>query len=257
MKIVVCLKPVPDTSVTPRIDAQTKRLIREAAQTVINPFDEFALEAALRLRDADAAHTVTILALAPAGAKETLRKALAIGADNAVHVCDDAFAGADGSATAQILAAALSMIGFDLVLCGTQSADGGGGYLPSMLAEYLDVPIMPTLRQIGSANGRIEGERNVDGTVTRLSCDTPLLAGISKESAAPRYASLKGIMAAKKKEICMITAAELGMQTIVPTTEVLEVAAPVAKQRGRVVRADDAVVAAQEIIAYLQERHLA
>jgi electron transfer flavoprotein beta subunit len=256
LKIVVCLKPVPDTSSAPRLDTATKRLVRAAGETIMNPFDEFALEAALRLRDAQPAHTVTVLALGPAGSKESLRKSLAMGADDAVHCCDDRFAGSDGTLTANILAAALRRIGYDLVLCGTQSADGGGGYLPTLLAGLLGLPAMTTLRSLHEDGDRLIGERSVDGERTRLSCDIPLLASISKESIPPRYASLKNIMAAKKKEIRVIDATELGCTEMIPMTEVLEFAAPPEKQRGRVINAQDAAVAAQEILRFLQERHV-
>jgi len=221
----------------------------------MNPFDEFALEAALRLRDEQPNHTVTVLTLAPASAKETLRKSLAMGADDVVHLCDDRFAGSDGVMTAHILAAALRHIGFDLVLCGTQSADGGGGYLPTMLAELLEIPAMTSLRALHENGNRFIGERNIDGTLTHLSCDAPMLASISKEAIPPRYASLKNIMAAKKKEIRLMDAAELACTELTPTTEVLAVTTPPEKQRGRVIQAQDAVSAAQEILNFLQERH--
>ena len=255
MKIVVCVKPVPDTAANASIDPQTKSLNRNAHQTILNPFDEFALEAALRLRDADAGHSITVVALAPAQAKEVVRKALAMGADDAVQITDDSFAGSDGAATARILAAAIHLLGFDLVLCGAQSADGGGGYVPTMLAELLDVPAMPMLRSLKAEAQALSGERSVDGMISTLTCEVPLLASISKEFPAPRYASLKGIMAAKKKEIRVLDRHALGLTDPAPISEVLAVAIPPVKQRGRTITTNDPVAAAHEIIAFLQERH--
>jgi electron transfer flavoprotein beta subunit len=256
LKIVVCVKPVPDTAAAPKIDAATKRLVRLGGETVLNPFDEFALEAALRLRDTFPEHHITVLALAPAEAKEALRKTFALGVDSVVHVCDTRFVGSDGLATARILASALHKIEFDLVLCGTQSADGAGGYMPTLLAGLLDIPAMTSVRALTAEGELCKGERNVDGTLTRLSCDAPLLVSISKEAAPPRYASLKNIMAAKKKETTVLTGADLELVASDSVTEVLNSSAAPQKQAGRIVENESPEQAARTILAFLNERHL-
>ena len=256
MRIVVCVKPVPDTAATPRIDLASKRLVRVAGETILNPFDEFALEAALRLRDASSADTVTVLALAPDCAREALRKAFALGVDAVVDLRDEHFEGSDGLMTAEILAAALRRLEPDLVLCGTESTDGGGGYLPTLIAGLLDLPVMTGLRALSMEEGRLVGERDIDAVIERLSCDPPLLASIGKAAPPPRYASLKNIMAAKKKEAQIWSAADLGMTSYTPATELLRIEAPPARGSGRVVKHDDPKVAAEAILAFLNERHL-
>jgi electron transfer flavoprotein beta subunit len=256
LKIVVCMKPVPDTAATPRIDLASKRLVRLPGETILNPFDEFALEAALRLRDAAPEATVSVLALAPGGAKEALRKVFALGVDAVVHLCDEHFEGSDGLMTAEILAVALRRLEPDLVLCGTESTDGGGGYLPTLLAGLLDLPAMTALRALRIEAGRFVGERDIDAVFTRLSCDPPLLASIGKAAPLPRYASLKNIMAAKKKEAQIWSAADLGVTSYTPATELLRIEPPPARGVGRVAKHEDPTTAAEAILAFLNERHL-
>src|SRR5579875_1825297 len=141
VKIVVTVKLVPDPNAEKRIDPATKRLVRSGVETVLNPYDEYAVEAALQLKEKlGGAPTVTLFAMAPASMKETLRKALAMGADDAVILSDDALAGSDVWSTAYASAAALRKIGFDLVICGGLSDDGSTGTVPGALAELLGVP---------------------------------------------------------------------------------------------------------------------
>ncbi len=141
MRIVVTVKLVPDTNADKRIDPQTKRLVRAGAETVISPFDEYAVEAGFALGDRlTDGSTVTIVSLAPRSGKEIVRKALAMGADSAVMLSDPGFAGSDVWTTAYVLAAGIRKIGFDLVSTGTQSTDAVTGELSGALAEHLGVP---------------------------------------------------------------------------------------------------------------------
>ena len=165
MKIVVTVKLVPDTNADKRIDPATKRLVRTGVETVLNPFDEYAIEAALQLKDKlGAGTTVTVVTLAPESGKEIVRKALAMGADDAIIVSDAKAEGSDVWGTALVLAKAIGKAGFDLVITGTQSTDATTGEIPGALAEYLGVPGVTYVRKLDrrghdAQSGARDGQR--------------------------------------------------------------------------------------------------
>jgi electron transfer flavoprotein beta subunit len=261
LKIIVTVKLVPDTNADKRIDPATKRLVRSGVETVLNPFDEYAIEAALQLKEklADGS-TVTIVSMTPETGKEIVRKALAMGADNAVMLSDPGLGGSDVWGTAYALAAAIRKIGFDLVLTGVQSTDAATGELPGALAEYLGVSGLTNARTIEFADGRIRVKRETDTGYQILSAPLPALASITKSAAEPRYPSLKGIMGAKKKAISTLKLADLELAHPVggdgAKVELLELAAPPARSKGRIVTAADAVEGAKSIVDFLKERKL-
>ncbi|HZT14256.1 MAG TPA: electron transfer flavoprotein subunit beta/FixA family protein, partial [Candidatus Baltobacteraceae bacterium] len=161
---MVTVKLVPDTNAAKRIDPGTKRLVRTGLETVINPFDEYAIEAALQLKErlADGS-TVTIFTMAPETAKETIRKALAMGADDAVMLSDAGLEGSDVWATSYAASQALKKIGFDLVIAGGLADDGNTGGVPGAVAEYLGVPALTNVRKIEEAgNGKLRAQRETD-----------------------------------------------------------------------------------------------
>jgi electron transfer flavoprotein beta subunit len=257
MKIVVTVKLVPDTSADKRIDPQTKRLVRAGVETVLNPFDEFAIEAALQLKEKIGADTtVTICSMAPESGKEIVRKALAMGADDAVLVADTALEGSDVWATANALAAALKKTGFDLVLCGTQSTDAATGELPGLLGELLGVPAVTNARSVTFDGGTLRAERETEVGFQRVSVAPPALVSITKSSIEPRYPSLKGIMGAKKKTIAVHAAADLGLSASAPKTELIELATPPPRGAGRVVEAGSGAEGAAVIFDFLKEKKL-
>jgi electron transfer flavoprotein beta subunit len=261
LKIVVTVKLVPDTTAEKRIDPATKRLVRSGVETVLNPFDEYAIEAALQLKDklgADA--TVTIVTLAPESGKEIVRKALAMGADDAVLISDAQAEGSDVWDTAYALAQAIKKNGFDLVVCGTQSTDATTGEVPGALAEYLGVPGITYARKLDLDGTTVKAERETDNGYARVSAQLPLLVSVTKSIAEPRYPSLKGIMGAKKKTIAVQTLAEAGIDAPVGAqgarTELIATAVPQARGKGEIFEAADAVAGAQKIIDFLRERKL-
>jgi len=261
LKIVVTVKLVPDTSADKRIDPTTKRLVRGGAETVLNPFDEYAIEAALQLKEKlGEGTTVTVFTMAPETGKEVVRKALAMGADDAVMLSDPALAGSDVWGTSYAMAAALKKIGFDLVITGTQSTDAITGDVPGMLAEYLGVPGLTYLRKLEVEGGKVRGQRETDTGFQTVSAATPALASVTKSINEPRYPSLKGIMGAKKKTIAMMTFAELGLTKAVGTdgakTELTELATPPLRGKGRVVTAADGTEGARIIVDFLKEKKL-
>ncbi len=261
LNIVVTVKVVPDTTADKRIDPATKRLVRAGVDTVLNPFDEYAIEAALQLRDArNDGSVVTIVSMAPQTSKEIVRKALAMGADRAVIVSDPGCGGSDVWGTAYVLAAAIRKIGFDLVVTGTQSTDAITGLLPGALAEYLGVPGLTYARSVTLDGERVRVVRETETGYQTVSAPLPALVSITKSAAEPRYPSLKGIMGAKKKEIALLELADLALAAPVGTdgakVELVEVAAAAARGAGQIVTAVDAVDGARRIVDFLKARKL-
>jgi electron transfer flavoprotein beta subunit len=261
LKIVVTVKLVPDTNADKRIDPATKRLVRSGVETVLNPFDEFAIEAALQLKEkAGGDTTVTVVALAPESGKEVVRKALAMGADDAVILSDAGFGGSDVLGTACALAKAIKDHGFDLVLTGTQSTDAVTGEVPGALAEFLGVPGLTYVRKLELDGTTVKAERETDSGHTKVSAALPLLVSISKGIYEPRYPSLKGIMGAKKKPIAIQTLAALGLDRAVGSdgakTELVALSEPAARGKGRIVEAADGADGARIIIEFLREKKL-
>ncbi len=255
------MKLVPDTNADKRIDPATKRLVRNGAETVLNPFDEYAIEAALQLKDklADGS-TVTIVSMTPETGKEVVRKALAMGADNAVMLSDPALAGCDVWGTAYALAAGIRKTGFDLVLTGTQSTDAITGELPGALAEFLGVPGLTYARKLEYIGDRIRVQRETETGYQTVSAPLPALASITKSAAQPRYPSLKGIMGAKKKDIAFLRLADLELTQPVGSdgakVELTQLAAPPVRGKGQIVTPADASAGARVIVDFLKERKL-
>ncbi len=213
MRIAVCIKQVPDSEARLRIASDGKWIEEEDVQFVINESDGYALEEALRLAEKTEGEVV-VFSLGPERVREALRKALALGANRAVHLSDDAFAGGDSLATGKALAAALSREAFDLVLTGSQSDDVGYGSTGSIIAAHLGWPhawlVMGIDIEEGGGSAKVTREMEAGmNEIFRLGLPAVLevQAGLNK----PRYASLKGIMQAKRKEIAPLTPDDLGL----------------------------------------------
>ena len=261
MKIVVTVKLVPDPNAEKRIDPQTKRLVRTGVETVLNPYDEYALEAGLQLKErAGGDSRVTVFSMAPGSLKETLRKALAMGADDAVVLSDDALAGSDVWATAYAIAGALRKLEFDLLIVGGLTDDSSTGAVPGALAEHLGLPCVTNARKIDLGDGTLTVERETDVGYQSVRTPLPALLTTALTFGEPRYASLKGIMGAKKKTIASSTLADLALELPVGTagskTELRSFAPPPARGKGTMVEAADGAAGAQAIFAFLQEKKL-
>jgi len=209
MRIVVLVKQVPDTYGDRKINTETGLVDRGASDAVIDEIGERAVEAALTIQAAVADTTVTVVTVGPEGAVDGLRKTLAMGADDALHIVDPELAGADLSLTAEVLAAAVKPLGADLILTGNLSTDGAGGVLPAMLAEHLGLPHATNLSSIEVDGGVVRGTRVVEGGAATVKAGLPAVASITEALPDPRFASLKGIMAAKKKPLATKTAGDL------------------------------------------------
>jgi len=211
MKILVLIKEVPDTYGDRKLNLETGLADRAASESVLDEIGERATEVALSYADAHEGTEVVAVGLAPEGAAATIRKALAMGADSAVHVLDDALLGADLSLTAEALAAAIRRTGFDLVITGNASTDGSGGVIPAMLAEHLDVPHLTGLSSVELSAERISGARPVDGGVQQVSAALPAVISITEALPDGRFPNFKGIMAAKKKPVETVSLTDLGV----------------------------------------------
>jgi electron transfer flavoprotein beta subunit len=262
VKIVVTVKLVPDTNAAKRIDPQTKRLVRAGVETVINPFDEYAIEAALQLKERLGADTtVTVFTMAPPSGKETVRKALAMGADDAVMLTDAGLEGSDVWATSYAMAQALKKTGFDLLVCGGLADDGNSGGVPGALAEFLGVPGLTNVRKIDDVSGgKIKAQRETDSGYQVVSAPLPSLITVTMAVGEPRYASLKGIMGAKKKTISTLSIADIGLERAAGTdgakTDVLDISAPKAREKAQLVEAPDGATGAKAIFDFLRTRKL-
>ncbi|HWT32691.1 MAG TPA: electron transfer flavoprotein subunit beta/FixA family protein [Microbacterium sp.] len=208
MKIVVLVKEVPDTYGDRKLGLETG-LADRSGDRVVDEICERALEAAITLAGKAGDTEVVVLSMAGEAAQATVRKGLAMGAASAVQVIDEQLVGADVSLTAQVLAAALRRIGFDLVIAGNQSTDGSGGVVPAMVAELLDVPQLTALNTVEVDGDRVSGERAIDGGTARVSTTLPAVVSITERMPDPRLPSFKGIMAAKKKPFETLSLADL------------------------------------------------
>jgi len=209
MKIVVCIKQVPDTAEV-RIDPDTNTLVRDGIDVMVNPFDEYAIEEAIRLREAHGGTTVA-LSMGPPQAVEAIRQAMAMGMDEGVLLSDRAFAGADTLATGYALSRAVQKMGdVDLVICGKQAIDGDTAQVGPGVAEVMGLPFVAYVRKIDEVAGdHLVLERLMDDGIEKLRMPLPGLITVVKEINEPRIPSLRGMMRAKKAEIPTWTAADL------------------------------------------------
>lgn len=210
MNIVVCMKQVPDTEMERTLSPGDNTVDRDSIDGVINYIDEFAIEEALKIAEAHGGE-VTILSMGPAKATESIRKALSMGADKAVHVTDDALAGSDALATSAALAAALSSVGFDLAIFGSESTDARTGVVPAMVAERLGVPQLTLASKVEFSVNDVTIRRLTDDGYAVVKASLPAVVSVVEKINEPRYPTFKGIMAAKKKPVQTLTLAELSL----------------------------------------------
>lgn len=209
MKVAVCVKQVPDTESDRKLSTNYT-LDRAAADGVLNELDEFAIEEALRIIEANGGD-VTIVTMGPDRAAETVRKALSMGADAGIHVVDDALAGSDSIGTARVLAKALEGKGFDLILFGSESTDARAGVIPGMVSELLGVPGLTMANEVKVDGSNVTVRRSTDGGIDTVAAAMPAVVSCVWAMNEPRYPSFKGIMAAKKKPVETLSLADLGI----------------------------------------------
>ncbi len=211
MKIVVCVKHVPDATADRRFEADGT-VDRAGVDGLLSELDEYAVEQALQVRDRLGDSEVTVLTVGPEKALDAVRKALQMGADAGVHVLDDAIAGSDALATSLVLAAAIEKLEHDLVVCGLASTDGAMGVVPAMLSERLGLPgvtLAGSVEEVDAA--RIKVRRDSDAASVLVEAALPAVLSVTDQTGEPRYPSFKGIMAAKKKQVQTWSLADLGV----------------------------------------------
>jgi len=209
VKIVVCMKETPSTTAEKRFGPDM-RLERRKEDAIINPFDEYTIEEGLRQQEKHGGEVI-VLCMGPATASDTIRKALAMGADGGALVSDDALAGSDAIGTARVLAAALKKIGFDLALFGSAAADSYGGVVPSAVAELLGLPLLSFASKLDIDGGTAKIQRQAELGYNEVEAPLPALVSVVKSINEPRYPSMKGIMQSKKKPIDTWSLADLGL----------------------------------------------
>ena len=212
--IVVLIKQVPDTYSERKLSDGDFTLDREAADAVLDEINEKAVEQALQIKEAGEGE-VTVLCAGPDRATEAIRKALSMGADKAVHLNDESLHGSDLVQTSWALANVLNGMGdIDLIICGNEATDGRMGSLPAILAEYLGLPQVTHMRTLEVGDGVAKGERETDEGVFEVEATLPCVVSVGEKINEPRFPSFKGIMAAKKKPVEVLTLADTNVETV-------------------------------------------
>jgi electron transfer flavoprotein beta subunit len=249
LKIVVTVKQIPDPNGAQKLTGDN-RLARDG-EVALDPGDEYGVEAALRIKEAAGESEVVLVSMGPAKAADAIRKGLSMGADRAIHISDEGLAGADALTTAQVLAAAIKGESPDLVITGTESTDGSTGMVPPMLAELLGIPQLTFAKSVEVSGGKVKIQRQTDVGYDVVEAETPALITVTAGVGEPRYASLKGIMAARNKEVKKVGLADLGVTRGTSTEEVLDLADAEQRQAGELFEDDGTAV--DKIIALLQK----
>lgn len=254
MNIVVCVKQVPDTTLTGKLDPNTNRIQRDGVEAVLDPANEYAVEAALQIVEAQGGK-VTLVSMGPERALEAIRRGLAMGADDAVHISDPALAGSDALTTTKVLAAAIKELNPDLIICGTESSDSYTGMVPGGVAYRLGLPQLTFAQKLTVENGKATIRRQIDGGYQTVEAQLPALVTVTGSINEPRYPALKGIMQAKKKPVTTKTAADLGFSADEvgvkgAREQVMQWAPAEQRKAGRIIKDDGSAAAA--IADYLQ-----
>jgi electron transfer flavoprotein beta subunit len=211
LNIVVCVKQVPDTWSEKKLNPGDNTLDRGATDPVMNEMDEYAVEEALKIKEASGGE-VTVLCMGPDSATDTIRKPLSMGADKAIHVIDDGLHGSDAVATSLVLAKAVQTIeGVDLVILGSEASDARMSVIPAMLAERLGMPQLTFAKEVTVGDGTVSIRRVTDDGYQVVQGSLPAVVSVVEKINEPRYPSFKGIMAAKKKPLSTLGLADLGV----------------------------------------------
>jgi electron transfer flavoprotein beta subunit len=251
VNIVVCVKQVPDTEAQIKVKPDGSGIDEAGIKWVMNPYDEYGVEEALRLKE-KLGGDVTIVSVGPARAMETIRTALAMGADKGIHIDDPALNDADAYTTATALAAAIKSIPHDIIFCGQRAIDDDSGQVGSVLAELLGIPQVTIVTKLEVEGSNIKATKPIEGAQLLIGSSLPCVVTAQKGLNEPRYASLPGIMKAKKKPVDIKNAAALGMTADVKA-KVAKFVPPPARPPGKIVCGDDPAAKAAELAKLLRE----
>ena len=252
MKIAVCVKAVPDTATKIAIAADKLHIETAGVKYIVSPYDEFAIEEAIKLKEKAGGETVAF-SLGGQEVTDVLRDALARGIDDAVHLKDELFQDLDPLSTAKMLAAAIADGGFDLILCGQQGVGGDNNQVPSLLAELLNLPQATVVVKLEIDNGKFRAEREIEGAHEIVEGSLPAVISAQKGLNEPRYPSIKGVMAARRKEIVVKDAAALNAKEKLASKKVKlkELVLPPTRSQGRKIEGD-AAQQAKELVHLLR-----
>ena len=256
MKVIVCVKQIPDPALPGELDPSTNTLKREG-KLILDESDSYGVEMALQLVDAAGGGEVALVSMAPNGEVSGLRTALAMGAAQGVLVSDPELAGSDALTTAKVLAAAVQRLGgADLVLAGTESSDGYTGTVPEQVAALMDLPSVTFAKSVAIENGTAKVQRQTEAGYDDVECPLPALVSVTAGVVEPRYPSFKGIMAAKSKPVDELDLAGLGVDASQvgwagAGQEIVSIAEAPAREAGEVI--EDEGDAYERIVAFLDD----
>ena len=255
MKVAVCVKQIPDPADPGALDPSTKTLKRDM-KLILDESDSYGVEMALQLVEAAGGGEVTLVSMVPNGEVDGLRTALAMGADSAILISDEALAGTDALGTAKVLAAAIARAEPDLVITATESSDGYTGTVPEQIAELMGLPSVTFAKSIKMTEAGIEVKRQTEAGYDDVSCPMPCLVSVTAGVVEPRYPSFKGIMAAKSKPVDQVTVADLGLDAgsvgwAGAGQEIIAVEEAPVRDVGEII--EDEGEAYQRIVAFLDE----
>lgn len=258
MNILVCVKQVPDTAITIRLNAEQKSIDRSDITYVVNPYEEYAIEEGLKLKERYGGE-VTLITMGPDRADEALRTGLAMGADKGIHISDPALEGSDTLVTAKALAAAIKGLSYDLILCGKVAVDDNTGMVGPALAELLGIPHVSgaTSLDVDDASKKATATREIEGGYMKVEIPIPAVVTAEKDLNSPRYPSLPGIMKAKTKPVDKKDAASLGLDASAvgaagSKIQLLDMSLPPDREAGRIIEGE-AAEAAKELARLLRE----
>ncbi|MBI3753466.1 MAG: electron transfer flavoprotein subunit beta/FixA family protein [Deltaproteobacteria bacterium] len=244
MNILALIKQVPDTSISLKINAGGADIEYRDILWVINPYDEYAVEEALHIKERHGG-SVTVVSMGPDRTADIIRSSLAMGADEGVHVKDAIFNGSDAYSTALILSKAAALLGFDIILCGKQAVDDGWGQVGPALAEILNIPSVSSILKLEISEDKkiAAATREVDEGLEMVEVSLPALFTVQQGINKPRYASLPGIMKAKKKEIRILDAGALGISPNeigreASRVELRKLSYPPERKKGKILQGD-------------------
>ena len=253
MKLLVCVKQVPDSTVRVKVGADKRSIATDGITWAISPYDEYAIELALEHKDGNPGTTVSVVTLGPARARDALRQALAMGCDDATLVTGADAEALSGLATARALAKVIEEAQPDLVLCGKEAADTQDGFIGHALGEILGWPSVGSVEGFALVDGRVEIKKATEGGHEVWKASGPAVLTVQKSEKDPRYPSLPGIMKAKKKEIPEKDLAALGSDLGGPALETISMEPPPSRKAGTVMKDGDAKAMAAELAKLLRD----
>jgi electron transfer flavoprotein alpha/beta subunit len=263
MNILVCIKQVPDIEQI-KIDSAKRVMIMDGVPNIVNQFDTYALETAVRVKDADPATKVFVVTMGPAQTKDAMKSCLSVGADRAYMVTDEIMNDSDTLATSYVLSRAAKAIearegiAFDLILCGKQAADGDTGHVGPQLAEYLNYPQITSASEITVEAGKLSARRPTEEGAEVVAVELPAVVTMSQTAYEPRYASVKTKMAANRAEIPVLTAADLDLDTACvgssgSPSKVIKTFVPERKKGGVKIQEETAELSVDKLTALLSD----